>query len=63
MKRGDKRRHNPGRPSEGLLSRVDLRVTPVLLDQVRKAAARRGLTLTEWWREAAQMALEAEKAK
>lgn len=68
MRRGDKRRHNPGRPpaSAGGSAPVggddaavvlSLRVSQSLLDETRAVAKAHGLSLSDLWRRAAYQLL------
>lgn len=61
MKRGDKRRHNPGRPKgggDGLSEGVRVVRGPnLLLVEADAAAEREGISAAEWWRRAARVRL------
>lgn len=53
MKRGDKRRHNPGRPkTEGRGVRHTVWISAEADTLLRADAAREGVTVAEWWRRA-----------
>lgn len=58
-----RRRGRGGRPSQGLgEAALVVRAQAELMDATRAAAERAGIAHAEWWRRAAQAALEREAA-